>query len=191
MTNKEQKQAQLNALYAPYTGCTQCPLGTQGRSRVVFGHGNPDAALLLIGEGPGREEDEQGLPFVGRSGRLLTKALGVMAIAREDIFITNIVKCRPPQNRAPVPEEISMCTSLFLFSQIAIIQPKLICTLGAVATRALLGNNIKISQVRGTLQKKDHLRIVPIYHPAYILRNASEYKTLLQDLAFAINHIDQ
>src|SRR5579872_2582777 len=133
MDPKSYKQQLLDQLYAPYRNCTMCPLGTLGRTNVVFGEGNPDADLLFIGEGPGAAEDAQGRPFVGRSGKLLTKTLEGLGIKREDVFITNIVKCRPPENRAPTPVEAGICTNLFLYNQIKIIRPKVICVLGATA----------------------------------------------------------
>lgn len=183
------KQALLDQLYAPYRACTACPLGTMGRATVVFGEGNPDARLMFIGEGPGADEDAQGRPFVGRSGKLLTKTLAGFGIAREEVFITNIVKCRPPNNRAPTPLESSTCMSLLLYNQIKIIRPTLICTLGASALRALLGTEAKISAVRGTIQRKNNLTVIPTYHPAYILRNASELKTFVSDISFIVSHL--
>ncbi len=191
MDRKSYKQSLLDALYAPYKNCTMCPLGTLGRTNVVFGEGNPDADILFIGEGPGASEDQQGRPFVGRSGKLLTKALEGLGIQRADVFITNIVKCRPPNNRPPTPEEATMCTSLFLFNQLKIIRPAIICALGATALRSLFGQEVKISKVRGTIMRFDEYPLIPTYHPAYILRNASELKTFVQDLALVIEQTDK
>jgi uracil-DNA glycosylase family 4 len=189
MDPKSYKQTLLDQLYAPYKNCTQCPLGTMGRTNVVFGEGNPDAKLLFVGEGPGRDEDQQGRPFVGRSGKLLTKTLEGLGLERKDVYIANVVKCRPPGNRAPTPLESSICMSLFLFNQIKIIRPKIICTLGATALQGLLGPDIKISKVRGSLQRKDDLLILPTYHPAYILRNATQLGTFVGDIAKALELI--
>jgi len=186
MNAKTYKQSLLDALYAPYRHCTMCPLGTMGRTQVVFGEGNPDADILFIGEGPGASEDEQGRPFVGRSGKLLTKTLEGLGVARAEVFITNIVKCRPPENRQPTHQEAQICTSLFLFNQTKIIRPTIICTLGATALRSLLGDDIKISKTRGTTLSWDGYPLVPTYHPAYILRNATELPTFVQDLALVI-----
>jgi uracil-DNA glycosylase family 4 len=188
MDPKAFKQSLLDKLYAPYKNCTMCPLGSLGRTQVVFGEGNPDARVMFIGEGPGRDEDLQGRPFVGRSGKLLTKTLAGLGIERSDVFITNVVKCRPPNNRVPTPQESSTCMGLFLYNQIKIIRPAIICTLGSSATQALLGPDIKITKVRGTVQHKDSIKIIPTYHPAYILRNASELPTFVQDLALIVEH---
>ncbi|MBA2306571.1 uracil-DNA glycosylase [Candidatus Dependentiae bacterium] len=183
MSSSLTKQERLNALYAPYKKCQECPLGSLGRTNVVFGEGNPDATLVFIGEGPGRDEDLEGRPFVGKSGQLLNKALALVGIERNDTYITNVVKCRPPNNRAPLPVEIATCTNLFLYKQIAIIQPLVICTLGAVALTTLLEKKMAITKIHGTqLPYKDNIIIVPLYHPAYILRNRAEAKTWVNDL---------
>lgn len=131
MTNKKiLKQDLLNSLYASYRNCNLCPLARAERSSVVFGRGDADASLLFLGEGPGRDEDLQGIPFVGRSGKLLSKTLESLSIDENSVYITNIVKCRPPNNRAPFPNEVSTCTKLLLQKQIQIIRPKVICILG-------------------------------------------------------------
>lgn len=180
------KQQQLDALYAPYKKCTQCPLGNLGRINVVFGSGNPDARLMFIGEAPGKEEDIQNNPFVGRSGQLLNRALNAANIKREDVFITNIVKCRPPKNRRPTPQESTTCKNLLLLNQIKIIQPRVICTLGSTAIQELLSMpKLQITDIRGKTQKIDNITIVPTYHPAYILRNPSKLEILINDLTLA------
>ena len=177
------KQQQLDALYAPYKKCTECPLGNLGRINVVFGSGNPDAYLMFIGEAPGKEEDIQNNPFVGRSGQLLNRALNVANINREDVFITNIVKCRPPKNRRPTPQESTTCKNLLLLNQIKIIQPLVICTLGSTAIQELLAMpKLQITDIRGKTQKMDTITIVPTYHPAYILRNPKKLEILINDL---------
>lgn len=179
------KQQQLEQLYEPYKACTACPLGSLGRSRVVFGEGNPNSPLMFIGEGPGQQEDEQGRPFVGRSGALLTRTLEAAGIKRSDIFITNIVKCRPPNNRKPTPVESKTCKQLLLLKQIAIIQPRVICTLGASALEGLLEQPVKITQIRGRPIKLRGITILPAYHPAYILRNGTQLPKLLADIKHA------
>jgi len=181
MDAKEFKQELLDALYAPYIKCLQCPLGFLGRTNVVFGEGNPDADLLFVGEAPGRDEDLQGRPFVGRSGQLLNKALSLVGIERESVYITNIVKCRPPQNRVPLPPEITTCVNILLLNQIKIIRPRIICTLGSVALNSLLGKPCSITKMRGTTLEYDHSMLIPTYHPAYILRNQTQANTWLAD----------
>jgi uracil-DNA glycosylase family 4 len=190
MDIKKHKQDLLNNLYAPYIKCTQCPLGNLGRTNVVFGEGNPDARLLFLGEGPGQDEDRQGLPFVGRSGKLLNKIFDLVGISREDIFITNIVKCRPPNNRKPLENEISTCTQLLLFKQLQIIKPQVICTLGSTALQGLTNNaHVKITQMRGkplSFERMEGIIIIPTYHPAYILRNPKELSVLYDDINQAL-----
>lgn len=187
MTTKEQKQQLLAILYEPYKKCLQCPLATQGRTQVVFGSGNPDAKLMIIGEAPGKNEDEQGMPFVGRSGQLLNKTLAALGVDREDIFITNIVKCRPPKNRNPLPNEISICKNILLVNQIGIIKPDAICTLGTIATQALLNNGKTITETRGKIDYFNLTPIVSTYHPAYIIRNSSKLGLFCADIQTALN----
>ena len=187
MEPKEYKQQLLDTLYAPYKKCLECPLGFLGRKNVVFGDGNPDAQLVFIGEGPGKDEDLQGKPFVGRSGQLLNRALELVGINRKDVYITNIVKCRPPNNRAPLPIESSTCMNLLLFNQIKIIRPQIICTLGSIATNALLNRQISITKVCGTEFKHDGITVIPIFHPAYILRNRTKADSWLLDIKKVAN----
>lgn len=184
MNPKVFKQQLLDKLYEPYKNCVQCPLGFLGRTQVVFGEGNPDAELMFVGEAPGKDEDLQGKPFVGKSGQLLNRALGLVGISRNDVFITNIVKCRPPNNRVPAPLEIATCTKLFLFNQIKIIRPKIICTLGSIALNALAESPQQITKVRGTILEKDGFTIIPTFHPAYILRNQLQATVWLQDFKY-------
>jgi len=167
------RQQKLDELKKAFTGCTKCPLASQGRSQVVFGTGNPHAKLMFVGEGPGRDEDKHGEPFVGRAGKLLTKIIEAMNLSRDDVYISNTVKCRPPANRTPLPDESKTCINALLLHEIAIVQPLVICTLGATATRALLGNDIRISDVRGKFIQLDRFSVLPTYHPAYLLRNPS------------------
>ncbi len=149
--------------------CRGCPL-CDGRRTVVFGVGNPDARLMFVGEGPGEEEDRQGEPFVGAAGRRLNQWIARLGLRREDVYIANIVKCRPPGNRAPLPDEAASCLP-YLKRQIRAIRPEVICTLGAVALQYLLGTNEKITRVRGKWREFDGIPVLPTYHPAFILRN--------------------
>ena len=181
MNPREYKEELLKALYAPYKNCKECHLGFTGRKNVVFGEGNADAELLFIGEGPGRDEDEQGRPFVGRSGQLLNRVLAQVGIERSEVFITNIVKCRPPNNRAPSPQEAATCMGLFLYNQIKIIRPKIICPLGSIALNSLLGKPCSITKLRGTSLEWEGFTLIPTYHPAYILRNQSQALSWLED----------
>jgi DNA polymerase len=185
-TQAQKKQVLLNALYEPYKKCMACPLATLGRKNVVFGEGNPDAKLMFIGEGPGQEEDSQARPFVGRSGKLLTRILTMLGVERSQVFITNIVKCRPPQNRKPLPLESATCKNLLLFKQIQIIEPKVICTLGATALEALLEKEIKIGAMRGKETIFNNIVLIPTFHPAYILRNPNELEKITFDIQTAI-----
>ena len=182
MDPKQFKQELLDALYEPYKKCVQCPLGFLGRTQVVFGEGNPDADLLFIGEAPGRDEDIQGRPFVGRSGQLLNRALTLVGIERSSVYITNIVKCRPPNNRAPLPIESTTCMDILLSKQLKIIRPRIICTLGSIALNSLINTPLSISKSRGTpIPYQDGIIIIPTYHPAYILRNQTQASVWLSD----------
>lgn len=160
--------------------CRGCPL-CAGRRTVVFGVGNPRAALMFVGEGPGEEEDRQGEPFVGAAGRRLNQWIARLGLAREDVYIANIVKCRPPGNRAPLPEEAASCLP-YLKRQIRAIRPEAICTLGAVALQYLLGTNEKITRVRGKWRELEGIPVLPTYHPAFILRNQTRETEVLADL---------
>ena len=149
--------------------CTRCPL-CEGRNRIVFGDGNPDAALMFIGEGPGQEEDRRGLPFVGRAGELLTQMIERgLEIPRSEVYICNIVKCRPPKNRTPHPDEVASCKP-FLDGQIDAVRPRTIVALGRPATSLLLGRDVSITRVRGTWHEYRGIPLMPTFHPAYLLR---------------------
>lgn len=176
------KSEKLKALNCKYTSCKACPLGSQGRAQVVFGKGSAEATLMFVGEGPGRDEDLQGAPFVGRSGKLLTQIIEAMGLSRESVYISNVVKCRPPENRTPLPNESSTCKDLLLLKEIDIVQPKIICTLGATATKALLGDDAKITASRGVFVEWRGLLVLPTYHPAYLLRNPAEKRTVWEDM---------
>lgn len=160
--------------------CTRCPLH-KGRNKIVYGVGNPKADLVIVGEAPGRDEDAQGEPFVGRAGKLLTDILAAIGLSRDDVYICNVVKCRPPQNRPPEPLEIETC-SPFLEAQINSIQPKFLCTLGKFATQTLLRIETPISQLRGNFQKYKNIPLMPTYHPAYLLRNPAAKKEVWEDM---------
>ncbi len=178
--SREQKAAALVAIDdGEVKGCTRCRL-SEGRTHTVFGEGDPDADLVFVGEGPGQEEDRQGRPFVGRAGELLTKMIHAMGLRREDVFICNIVKCRPPGNRAPAPDEIAACWD-YLVRQLEIIQPKVVVTLGNPATQNLLNTRVGITRMRGQWQSlpllSDRLAetaAMPTYHPAFLLRQYSQ-----------------
>jgi DNA polymerase len=160
--------------------CRGCPL-CAGRRTVVFGVGDPRARLMFVGEGPGEEEDRQGEPFVGAAGRRLNQWIARLGLAREGVYIANIVKCRPPGNRAPLPEEAASCLP-YLKRQIRAIRPEAICTLGAVALQYLLGTNEKITRVRGKWREVEGIPVLPTYHPAFILRNQTRETEVFVDL---------
>ena len=167
--------------------CTRCPLG-EGRNRIVFGDGNPDAALMFIGEGPGQEEDRQGLPFVGRAGELLTQMIERgLEIPRSEVYICNIVKCRPPNNRTPQPDEVSTCKP-FLDGQIEAVKPRTIVALGRPATSLLLGRDVAISKVRGTWHEYRGIPLMPTFHPAFLLRQYTDQnrRAVWEDLKAAL-----
>ena len=160
--------------------CTRCKLH-KGRNKIVFGDGSPKAELVFIGEGPGADEDQQGLPFVGRAGKLLTQMIEAMGLQRKDVYICNVVKCRPPENRAPEPDEVATC-SPYLLRQIDVIRPKVIVCLGAVAAKTLLATTRGISQFRGQwLEWRGH-KLMATYHPAYLLRNPNAKGEVWKDL---------
>ncbi|MCX5925536.1 MAG: uracil-DNA glycosylase [Candidatus Dependentiae bacterium] len=186
MNSKTNKQALLDQLYAPYQNCLACPLGKQGRTRIVFGDGDPDSAIFFIGEAPGAQEDRNGIPFVGKAGKLLNKALNHVNLKRENVFISNIVKCRPPKNRKPLPLEIKTCKSLILMKQIRIVNPKIIFVLGATALEGLIEKKIKISHQRGKSIDFNGIIVVPTYHPSYIARNPKLFEVFTEDLRLAI-----
>jgi uracil-DNA glycosylase len=185
MNPSSYKQQLLNALYTPFKGCSGCHFNMPKATQIVFGEGNPNSPLLFIGEAPGREEDLQGKPFVGKSGKLLNRILDTTGITRNDVFITNIVKCRPPNNRRPLPQEIEASKPL-LYGQIKIIHPSVICTLGAAALEGILGEPVKITKKRGKPIRWHNITIFPTYHPAYILRNPQELQTFIHDIDQAV-----
>jgi uracil-DNA glycosylase len=171
----------LAMLKADIGDCTRCKLHGLGRTQVVFGTGNPSADLMFVGEAPGADEDEQGMPFVGRSGQLLTKIIEAIDLKREDVYIANVIKCRPPQNRNPEPDEINTCEP-FLFRQIEVIKPKVIVTLGKFAAQTLLRTEDPISKLRGRMFDYHGAKLIPTFHPAYLLRNPSSKREVWEDM---------
>jgi uracil-DNA glycosylase len=169
----------LDQIRADLGDCHRCKLAA-GRKHIVFGQGSPHAQLLFVGEGPGADEDEQGLPFVGRAGQLLNKMIQFIGMKREEVYIANVVKCRPPGNRTPEKDEVEAC-SPFLLRQIEAIRPRLVCCLGAPAMRTLLGISEGISKVRGQFLDYGSAKAFVTFHPAYILRNPREEKILRED----------
>ena len=172
-------------------GCRRCKL-CEGRTNLVFGSGHPQAEFVCIGEGPGADEDAQGLPFVGRAGQLLTRMLASVELSREEVYICNTVKCRPPSNRNPEPDEIAACGP-FLAEQLGTLQPKVILSLGSVATRALLKTTTPIGKLRGRVHLYGDAVLVPTFHPAFLLRNpGQEFKRMAwDDLKLAKREYDQ
>jgi uracil-DNA glycosylase family 4 len=161
--------------------CTRCKLHTLGRTQVVFGVGNPDADLMFVGEAPGADEDEQGEPFVGRAGQLLTKIIEAIGLRREDVYIANIIKCRPPGNRNPEPDEVEQCEP-FLFRQVAAVKPKVIVALGKFAAQSLLRTTDPITRLRGRSFNYRGATLIPTFHPAFLLRNPSAKREVWEDM---------
>lgn len=185
MNATSNKQRLLESLYNTYSGCNGCHFNMPKATQLVWGDGNIDSPILFIGEAPGKDEDIQGKPFVGRSGKLLNKLLEAAGSARSNVFITNIVKCRPPNNRRPLAQEIEISRPL-LYSQIEILKPRIICTLGSAALEGLLDQSVKISERRGIPISWRNTTILPAFHPAYILRNPKKQSILASDIATAI-----
>ena len=175
------KAARLAELRGPVLACTKCPHLVKSRTQVVFGVGNPDADLMFVGEAPGADEDVQGEPFVGRAGQLLTKIIEAIDMKREDVYIANVIKCRPPQNRNPEPDEVEQCEP-FLFRQIETIKPKVIVALGKFAAQSLLKTSEPITRIRGREYKYRDAILMPTYHPAYLLRNPSSKREVWEDM---------
>jgi uracil-DNA glycosylase family 4 len=170
----------LERISADLGDCTRCKLHRH-RNKIVFGAGNPHAELVFVGEGPGHDEDMQGVPFVGRAGKLLTQMIEAMGLTRDQVYIANVVKCRPPENRTPEKDEVTTCMP-FLLRQLAAINPKVIVCLGSCATQALLGSNKSISTFRGQWLEFRGARLMATYHPAYLLRNPPAKTDVWADL---------
>lgn len=174
-------RSRLLALREGVLTCIKCDALAKSRRKVVFGSGNAKARLVFVGEAPGYDEDIQGLPFVGKAGQLLTKIIEAMGLARHDVFICNVLKCRPPGNRNPLPEEIMNCKP-YLLEQLEIIRPQVICALGNFAAQVLLQTDRSISELRGRFYDFNGIKVLPTYHPAYLLRNPSEKKRVWEDM---------
>jgi len=170
----------LEAVRTELADCRRCSLGSL-RHRLVFGEGNPRSELVFVGEAPGADEDAQGKPFVGRAGQLLTKIIAAMGLKREEVYICNILKCRPPGNRNPQPEEIIACEP-FLIRQLEAIRPRVICALGSFAAHTLLKSEAPISTLRGRFHRYQGIPLMPTYHPAYLLRNPGAKKQVWEDI---------
>ncbi|HEV3142161.1 MAG TPA: uracil-DNA glycosylase [Vicinamibacterales bacterium] len=171
----------LAAIRTDIGDCTRCKLHAQGRTQIVFGVGNPEADLMFVGEAPGADEDLQGFPFVGRAGQLLTKIIEAIGLKREDVYIANVIKCRPPGNRNPEPDEVDTCEP-FLFRQIDVIKPKVIVALGKFGAQTLLRTLDPISKLRGRVFEYRGAKLIPTFHPAYLLRNPSSKREVWEDM---------
>ncbi len=178
--SKSEKTKELSKLEKQVEKCTECGL-CKGRTNVVFGIGDPDADLMFVGEAPGYYEDVRGEPFVGRAGQLLTKIIESIGLKREEVYIANILKCRPPENRNPNAKEIVLCTP-HLIKQIEIIRPKVICALGTFAAQTLLDTKEAIGKLRGKFFEYQGTKFLPTYHPAYLLRNPNDKKKVWSDI---------
>jgi DNA polymerase len=186
VATKEERRAELTVLYREARTCTRCPQLASTRTQVVFGSGNADADLMFVGEAPGAREDEQGIPFVGAAGKLLGELLTEIGMSREDVFVANVLKCRPPGNRDPLPAEIENCAD-YLMNQVALIEPRVICTLGNFSTKLLRGEPTGISRLHGQAEIRvigaRAVRLYPLFHPAAALYTRSLLDTLRADFA--------
>ncbi|MFA5339175.1 MAG: uracil-DNA glycosylase [Candidatus Omnitrophota bacterium] len=183
------KAALLEPVKKEVFSCRRCLL-YKIKKNYVFSDGDPEARLVFIGEAPGEDEDIRGVPFVGRAGQLLTKMIEAMGLRRQDVYICNVIKCRPPNNRAPLPEEVTACKD-YLLRQVGIISPKVICCLGKHAAEALLGTEVFITKIRGKEFEFNGVTLIPTYHPAYLLRNPSAKKEVWQDLKKIMNILSE
>ena len=180
VVKKRGKAKQLESMAAELADCARCDL-SGGRTQVVFGDGSSEADLVFVGEAPGRDEDIKGEPFVGRAGQLLTKMIVAMGLTRDQVYICNVLKCRPPNNRDPLPDEVAICEP-FLLKQLDIIQPKVIVALGRFAVQTLLRDSTPISRQRGKWRDYHGIRLMPTFHPSYLLRNPSSKRQVWDDL---------
>ena|SRR5256884_7780038 len=171
---------QLDAIRGEIGDCQRCKLAP-GRTNIVFGSGNPHAELVFVGEAPGYDEDQQGLPFVGRAGQLLTKIIESINLKREDVYICNVLKCRPPENRNPEPDEVASCNP-FLRKQLTAIRPKIVCCLGTFAAQTVLQTAAPISRLRGKFFDMDGMRVIATFHPAYLLRSPEKKREVWEDM---------
>lgn len=188
ITGDPKKVKKLEALWQEFAECRKCQLG-KTRQNLVFGVGTADARLMFIGEAPGADEDRQGEPFVGRAGKLLTKMIIAMGLSREEVFIGNILKCRPPENRVPTPDEMQICMP-YLLRQIDIIKPEIICALGSTAVKGLFGDmTITIGKVRGKFIDWNGIKVMPTFHPSYLLRSPGEKVKVWSDLQLILKEL--
>ncbi len=185
MSPNHQKEA-LAQLKSICSDCDNCEL-RGSCNQVVFGDGNPEARLILVGEAPGSEEDRQGIPFVGKAGQLLDKILGSVNIERDDIYITNIVKCRPPANRMPAKKEVELCLP-YLKKQIQLIKPEMVVCLGALATRSMINKNAAVTKVRGQFYNVDNVLFIATFHPAALLRDPGKKVFVWEDFKLIARH---
>ncbi len=181
LSTQEKRQALQLLEETEVRGCTRCPILVRNRTQTVFGVGNPDAELCFVGEAPGAEEDAQGEPFVGAAGQLLNRIIAACKLRREDVYISNVLKCRPPGNRTPLPDEIANCFP-FLERQLGIIRPRFICALGACASQALLNTTASIGRLRGRFHDYRGIPVLCTYHPAYLLRNPAAKRHVWEDM---------
>ena len=179
--SKAQSSESLPAIREDIGDCVRCKLCSLGRRQIVFGVGNPSARLMFVGEAPGRDEDVQGIPFVGRAGQKLTQIIEAIGLKREDVYIANVIKCRPPENRNPEPDEVEQCEP-FLFRQVDTIKPKVIVALGTFAAKSLLKSTDSISRLRGRVYDYRGAKLVPTFHPAFLLRNPSCRREVWEDM---------
>jgi DNA polymerase len=187
MVPPDERPAALLQIVADMGDCTRCALH-KGRNKIVFGDGSPNARLMFVGEGPGADEDAQGLPFVGRAGQLLNNMITAMGLKREEVYIANVVKCRPPGNRTPEPEEANTC-SPFLFRQIDVVRPQVLVALGATAATYLLGQRQPLAGLRGRVHAFRGSQLIVTYHPAYLLRDPRQKKEAWADLQIAMKEL--
>ena len=178
---KAESPESLAAIRDDIGDCVRCKLCTLGRKQIVFGVGNPNAKLMFVGEAPGRDEDIQGIPFVGRAGQKLTQIIEAIGLKREDVYIANVIKCRPPENRNPEPDEVDQCEP-FLFRQVDTIKPKVIVALGTFAAKSLLKSTDSISRLRGRVYDYRGAKLVPTFHPAFLLRNPNCRREVWEDM---------
>jgi len=187
LASSERPEA-LRVLADEVSGCTKCQSLVGSRTQTVFGVGNPDARLVFFGEAPGADEDRLGEPFVGKAGQLLTKIIEACTLTRDDVYIMNVVKCRPPANRNPTPDEASNCRPFFQ-KQLEIIRPEFICCLGAIATSTLLDTTLSVGRLPGKFHDWNGVKVMVTYHPAYLLRNADAKKLVWSDMKMLISEM--
>lgn len=180
-TRPEQREAALEIIRCEVAACTRCPQLARTRTQTVFGVGNPHTRLVFVGEAPGADEDAQGVPFVGRAGQLLTKIIEACTLKREDVYILNVLKCRPPNNRTPLPDEVANCRG-YLDRQLEILQPEFICCLGTVAAQTVLDTTTTIGRLRGRFHEYRGIPVICTYHPSYLLRNPAAKRDVWEDM---------